>query len=156
MKNFLPIIFLALLVGFFGCSQDAVIQSDFTIKSGSSFGMCIGDCYQEMTFNEFQAVLKTAEINRSGLQDLKVKNKRSVSDQEWQEIESLIDEQAFLSLSDVIGCPDCADGGAEWIEIKSSDLVKKVTFEYRQAPAEIEQLANRLREVREGLYPEES
>jgi hypothetical protein len=34
----------------------------------------------------------------------------------------------------VIGCPDCADGGAEWLELGFEKEVKRVTFEYMHEP----------------------
>ena len=51
-------------------------------------------------------------------------------------------------LDDRIGCPDCADGGAEWIEIDSMDGVKRVTFENGQTVNGIEPLVEKLRQLR--------
>ncbi|MCP9292318.1 hypothetical protein [Gracilimonas sediminicola] len=139
-----------------GCSQGDIIKSNYTIKSGSSFGMCVGPCFQEVSVNESQAVLRIRENKgEGGLSELKVENKRAVSPQEWGEIQSLVNQEAITALPKVIGCPDCADGGAEWIEIQSPGLVKKVTFEYGQPPAQIKELVDRLRETRESLSPQE-
>ena len=38
-----------------------------------------------------------------------------------------IDLDAFLEMNETIGCPDCADGGAEWLEIGFENEVKRVT-----------------------------
>lgn len=156
MKNFIPaILFMAFMI-ITGCSQGDIIESNYTIKSGSSFGMCVGPCFQEVSVNESQAVLRIRENKGGGgLSELKVENKRAVSPQEWSEIQSLVDQEAITALPKVIGCPDCADGGAEWIEIQSPGLVKKVTFEYGQPPAQIKELVDRLRETRESLSPQE-
>ena len=59
---------------------------------------------------------------------------RSFSSEEWDSLTHLIDPDAFLALDSVIGCPDCADGGAEWIEIEYGDQSHKVSFEYLNAP----------------------
>ena len=136
---------------FIGCSQGDIIESDYTINSGSSFGMCVENCYQELSINENKAVLKVRKIR--GDDELK-KYKRSVTAQEWNDIKALIDQESFNVLPEVIGCPDCADGGAEWIEIKSFGFVKRVTFEYGQPPAQIEELVTKLRETREDLNPD--
>ncbi|MGN8224812.1 hypothetical protein [Gracilimonas sp. BCB1] len=156
MKNFIPaILFMAFMI-ITGCSQGDIIESNYTIKSGSSFNMCTGPCYQEMSVNESQAVLRVREYKgEGGLSELKVESKRAVTPQEWVEIESLVDQEALNALPKVIGCPDCADGGAEWVEIQSPGFVKKVTFEYGQPPAQIKELADRLRETRESLSPRE-
>ncbi|WP_428236125.1 hypothetical protein [Gracilimonas sp.] len=156
MKNFFPAILSMAFMILSGCSQGDIIESNYTIKSGSSFGMCVGPCFQEVSINESQAVLRIRENKgEGGLSELKVENKRAVSPQEWGEIQSLVNQEAITALPKVIGCPDCADGGAEWIEIQSPGLVKKVTFEYGQPPAQIKELVDRLRETRESLSPQE-
>lgn len=156
MKNFIPATLFLAFMFLSGCTQGDIIQSNYTIKSGSSFGMCIGPCYQEMSVNESQAVLRVRENKgEGGLSELKVESKRAVTPQEWIEIESLVDQEALNALPKVIGCPDCADGGAEWVEIQSPGFVKKVTFEYGQPPAQIKELADRLRETRESLSAQE-
>lgn len=155
MKHFLSVILFAMVMVFTGCNQGNIIESEYTIKSGSSFGMCIGPCYQEVSLNESQAVLRVRETKSEGGQtDLKVENKRAVTSEEWSELTALVDQNAISALPEVIGCPDCADGGAEWIEIQSPGFVKKVTFEYRNPPAQIEELVNRLRETRENMSPQ--
>jgi hypothetical protein len=45
-------------------------------------------------------------------------------------VRSLVDAAALRRLEGVHGCPDCADGGAEWIEIGSAAGPIRVTFEY--------------------------
>lgn len=144
---------LILLVALFsGCNEVDLIQSDYTLYSGSSFGMCAGDeCRQELTLNEYQAVLRTGAWTTDGNTELKVKEKRGVSADEWNAVLSLVDEGVLRSLPEVNGCPDCADGGAEWIEIRSPDLKKKITFEYRHAPEAIQDLTDKLRSIRDEM-----
>ena len=64
-----------------------------------------------------------------------------------------IDYEGFKKIAKIIGCPDCADGGAEWIEIAKGDSKHKVTFELGKSPKEIEKLVTILREKR--VYFEE-
>jgi hypothetical protein len=47
-----------------------------------------------------------------------------------------------------IGCPDCADGGGEWIEISNRHTSKKIVFEYNQSVPEINSLVTKLRRLR--------
>ena len=54
-------------------------------------------------------------------------------------------------MPETIGCPDCADGGAEWIEIKLANGEKhKVTFEYMNAPSAFKNYISGLRGLLEG------
>ncbi|CAF4279798.1 unnamed protein product, partial [Rotaria sordida] len=48
-------------------------------------------------------------------------------------------------LDDRIGCPGCADGGIEWIEVNWSKESKRVTFEYEALINGIEELIKYLR-----------
>jgi hypothetical protein len=65
----------------------------------------------------------------------------------------MIDQIGFVNLPKTIGCPDCADGGAEWIEIISGSGGKsqKVTFEYMNEPAKLKDLASGLRTILESF-----
>ena len=62
-----------------------------------------------------------------------------------------IDLDTFLEMQETIGCPDCADGGAEWLELGFEDLVKRVTFEYGNEPGEFENIIPALRELMNGF-----
>lgn len=135
-----------------GCQDQNIIRSDYTIRSGSSFGFCVGICYKELSLNEFQAVLRIDEDGRTNNSNARIQSKREVSNSEWSRVKNLVNEQAFKNLPDVIGCPDCADGGSEWIEIQSPDLSKRVVFEYGDPPSEIASLASILAQAREEMY----
>jgi hypothetical protein len=65
-----------------------------------------------------------------------------------------LDFRVINAMNEVYGCPDCADGGSEWIEIRNeegTEHTKRVTFEYGKAPKEIEKLVNLLRPLKEEL-----
>lgn len=83
---------------------------------GTSFGMCAGYCSNEMR-------LKSGAIiySRSGWND-EVKPiicTEKLTQLSWDSIKKSVDLNVFLSLSEIIGCPDCADGGSEWLEIEN-------------------------------------
>ena len=59
-----------------------------------------------------------------------------------------IDFENFRLLDDRIGCPDCADGGAEWIQVNWSGQNKRVTFENGQLIKGFEGLVVKLRDLR--------
>lgn len=59
-----------------------------------------------------------------------------------------LNTNGFLALPTTIGCPDCADGGAEWLEIELKNGIKhKVTFEYNNEPSLLKDYILKLREM---------
>ena len=55
-----------------------------------------------------------------------LKNTIEFSNKDWDNLLELLDTEKFYALSEVIGCPDCADGGAEWIEIVTEEKTQKM------------------------------
>ena len=76
---------------------------------------------------------------------------QSISAEEWDSLTGLIDLDEFMALDTVIGCPDCADGGAEWIEIVFEETRYKVTFEYFNAPEVMDQYIDSLRNYQDSF-----
>ncbi len=117
-----------------------------TIKTGTSFGMCAGYCVTELVINS-----KSIIYIRSGDERPEVKNEISLPPDKWNVLVNALDIKKFNLLPEKIGCPDCADGGAEWIEINDGKTIKKVTFEYGASISEIDPLRKILSEVREDV-----
>jgi len=65
--------------------------------------------------------------------------------EEFQELLAAVDMQALQALPNVLGCPDCADGGAEWIEVETGNTLKRVEFEYGVAIPSIQPLLDLVR-----------
>lgn len=132
------------------------ILNDITLKSGESFGFCIGKCYKEITIKGDAVELLVIErVGRTGVAhkdpiETKYTDKLSASD--LQAIEKEINLSKFTALNEVYGCPDCADGGAEWIEVlQKGDIKDKVTYEFGKDVAGIEGLTKILRTKREEM-----
>lgn len=128
---------------------EKISDRSITIITGTSFGMCLGYCVLEAT-----VTMDSVTYESSSWQKDKYPAKlyrESISSEEWDKLVTLIDMDTFEKLDDVIGCPDCADGGAEWIEIKMGDRKKKVTFEYGNSLEGMKELLNQLRIIR-NLY----
>src|SRR6185295_14271553 len=53
-----------------------------------------------------------------------------LSQSDWADLSAAYDPITFNSLDSVIGCPDCADGGAEWVTVETEGKDRKVLFEY--------------------------
>ncbi|MCD8541048.1 MAG: hypothetical protein LRY55_15785 [Leadbetterella sp.] len=122
------------------------------IKSGQSFGMCAGKCYQEMIVENNLATLILIERKDRGSEEDTLEFR---DDTYWKQIKADLDgfsKKKFLKLQDVYGCPDCADGGAEWLEVRfSNGTTKRVTFNYGSSVAGFEKIISALRTHRLSL-----
>jgi hypothetical protein len=114
------------------------------ITSGTSFGMCAGYCVTELRIDSASIELSEeswrAELP-ARVQALPLERGA------WERLQALVDTAVFRELEGVHGCPDCADGGAEWIEIGTTALVR-ITFEYGAELDGIEELQKMIRELR--------
>lgn len=128
--------------------EDITPQSNIVIKTGSSFGMCVGFCITEVVINSTQIAMER-KAWRSNIANQTCQ--RAISTQEWQTLAKVVDFNTFKALPETIGCPDCADGGAEWIEIVYQEQAKKVTFEYGKDVPQITNLLAEVRKLRESL-----
>lgn len=117
------------------------------IEYGTSFGMCFGYCTKIMVITSNQVFLE--KKNNSDKSDIK-RCQKSLSNEECSSIQNLIKSE-FFDLPEIIGCPDCADGGAEWVTIIENGKSKKVTFDYGKAPAAIKELVDKLRETEASI-----
>lgn len=128
------------------CKQTPVSTSEITeIAYGTSFGFCIGYCTKTMVI-ENNVASKVIE-SRNEEQPTKSCNIEVPA----EELYGKINLEGFRALPDTLGCPDCADGGTEWIQIKTNDGVKRVAFEYQNEPATLTNIISDLREIFDKL-----
>jgi len=121
------------------------------IKYGSFFGECIGYCTNTIEVSENQVVLKQNGWNLEGTLSEKTIS-MSISENQWNELIININDSAFAGLPATIGCPDCADGGGEWIEITDGTSTHKVTFEYGKEPEQVKNFIGILRNYMNELH----
>lgn len=137
------------------CEKDSQVldnetsMKNYVVNYGTSFGMCVGPCRKELNLVKDELVF-TVYITegRGAVGGVPKSYKEKLTNLYASNIIQNIDFEAFKKLPEVIGCPDCADGGAEWIEIIKDDSKHKVTFEFGTSPKEIEKLVQLLREKR--------
>ena len=122
-------------------------NSDIVINSGSSFGFCGGYCIREIQITSKKVVFEARSWGDENYPDKRIEGSISLND--WSLLIELVDMNILLSYEDIIGCPDCADGGAEWIQIQTTDTLKKVLFEYGDSLAAIQPLLDKMRSLRE-------
>ena len=119
------------------------------INSGTSFGECWGYCVFELELDNSSALFKASSWGwdpYGELPDLILED--NLNQIVWQQLVDLIDFEYFQSLDDVYGCPDCADGGAEFIEIIYDGVVKLVTFDAYTEIDGLQELTLLLRDLR--------
>jgi hypothetical protein len=65
----------------------------------------------------------------------------------------LAQEAKLDGLPAVIGCPDCADGGAESLTVIGTGGTKTISFDHGAAIKEAQPLLDRVRALRTRLMP---
>lgn len=142
------LVFTIAIFGFISCAVSTKKREILTIKHGSSFGMCNGYCFKENTYTPEDYIHYEKAFGRTNPKDFPEKmDSISISPKEWEEIISKIDLEKFYAEQETIGCPDCADGGSEWIEIATTDKVYRVTFEFGQPSEGLKPIYSALRKL---------
>lgn len=144
------VVFLLLLVTLGRCTQKNAVPADvpsdaFVIRTGTSFGFCVGYCQKEYVFNE--TVVMLTQTSRSPTQSVKT-CQTVLSQADWNALKAAANVTLFSKQPETLGCPDCADGGAEFIELQSGDQKHRVTFEFGKTIPGFEPLVNALRNQR--------
>ena len=132
-------------------TQLAYGQEIIEFKTGTSFGMCFGYCFSELTIGVSDAdyTLNGWDENDPVYQQIAISD--TVDSIIWENLNTLFDFDLFMSLDSIIGCPDCADGGAEWFEITTIDTVKRVTIEYGDSLNGLNNYISLLRTIRQSF-----
>ena len=116
-----------------------------------SFGFCPPDAYcsSRLEVSPQEAVLTYESRERAP-----IVQRRAHDATRWSKVTSALDPEGLRALPDVVGCPDCADGGAESVAVAFVDgQVDQVTFEYHSDVPGVDALADALREIRTTFDP---
>ena len=141
--SFLVVLLIAVFT--FQCKDEAIPLSDTsTIKYGTSFGFCAGYCHNEINISNDIITYKSTSWQE---ENPDIICSEFVDTIKLSDLISQINFLKFTQLPKVIGCPDCADGGAEWIEITQDGQTHKVTFEYFNEPSEVALYIGLLRDL---------
>jgi hypothetical protein len=127
------------------------------VVSTTSFGMCIGYCTTRLEITEHEAVLireprggRGGAINHHAQPQ---RHARPLSETEWRDIQRLAAQTDLTAVPNVVGCPDCADGGAETLTIEGPSGAESVSLEFRAQLPAAQALLDRVRALREELTP---
>lgn len=121
-------------------------SANIILKSGTSFGMCVGYCRVEIEIKDTGVKFTKSSWNDPAYPTVTISE--SISGEQSDRLLQLIDIDKLETIKDVYGCPDCADGGAEWIEVEKGSYNKKITIEYGDSLSEIQALLDELRSIR--------
>lgn len=130
-----------------GCNNDSAPNNLTSIEYGLSFGFCVGYCTQVVGVSPSQVSKTLTPQHDESLSEKTC----TESINTFEQLIGKIDIPAFVLLDDIIGCPDCADGGAEWVEITTEDFTKRVVFEWNNEPSELAEILVDLRAYHEQL-----
>jgi hypothetical protein len=119
-----------------------------SVETGTFYGECVEYCWTELVVRPSTTTLVSSAWKNKPPQ---LTERRELSAAAWSKLVGMVDKATFLALPEVIGCPDCTDGGGEWIEIDFGSTKKRVTFEANAAVPELDGLTAELRPVRKEL-----
>jgi hypothetical protein len=133
-----------------GCSSPSDPEGVRSIQTTTSFGFCIGYCETTLVITPNELVF-TEQGTRQQLPP--VRRTAAVSAAEWDGLVQAVNRQALEALPATVGCPDCADGGAESIEVIGDSWQKRVTFDFGANMPELQPLLARVRALRGRFQP---
>ena len=140
------------------CNTSKPVVSEETaiisITHGTNFGHCRGYCRKEVIFSEEQVQYIESSVDSQKNPDKK--EKFEYTDSQWKSLSGKVNLESFEKLEETYGCPDCADGGSEYIEIKTLKGTKRVTIEFNKEASQLEPLLTELRAQRKKLLKTES
>jgi hypothetical protein len=146
------LILAAAASGSMACTSSPTAADDVSvIRATTSFGFCLGYCKTTLEITSDQLVY-VEEATRSG-ELPPVRRTAAVAASEWEALVAALDRSKIESLPETLGCPDCADGGAESIEVVGPDWRKSVTFEFGATIPELQPLLDRVRTLRSRFTP---
>ncbi|MDA3953513.1 MAG: hypothetical protein PF485_07690 [Bacteroidales bacterium] len=120
-----------------------------SVAYGTTFGECIGYCDRTLEIIGTDINFKATGLTATGdLPEIDISGTISIVD--WERLVNSIEFLIFRNMEEVIGCPDCTDGGTEWIEITTDELCHKVIFEFDNEPEEILNYIEELRNLMES------
>ncbi|MFY0627511.1 MAG: hypothetical protein JXR07_14510 [Reichenbachiella sp.] len=152
MKAKYKLIAVILLGITISCDQDdnssAFENPILSLNYGTSFGFCHGYCINEIDIDSNSATY----VKYSWNDDLAYPDINCETNEfNWNELVGSIDQEIMKKSEAVFGCPDCADGGSEWLEIEISEGTFRVIFEFRNEPDFLTEPIDQLRALKESF-----
>jgi hypothetical protein len=118
-------------------------KDDYKIEYGYSFGECFGFCEAQIILSS-EGVL----VTRHRWEDKKtITTYVPIEKSEYEDLIASINFNEFINFNEDLGCGDCADSGAEFLNIsfKSESKIINGTYGYNCAP--VDQMLTYLRTI---------
>lgn len=149
-KSLLAGVALAVGLTLAGCDSGTSASDVSVVELVQSFGFCPPDAYctTRLRVASGQAIV-TLESRASG----NLVSRRQLRADEASAIARSAAATRFDGVASVIGCPDCADGGAESLSVTAEGRTRTVTFEYDAQVAALEPLLGQMRSVMATTRP---
>ncbi|MDQ7063295.1 MAG: hypothetical protein Q9P90_03515 [candidate division KSB1 bacterium] len=138
-----------------GCERELPVSpmvntaTFLSVRYGTQFGECFGYCYTTLSLDSAGISFQQGSWHPQNFPPRRIYAELDTA--AWNALQQTFDPQAFSRLDTVIGCPDCADGGAEWLEIHTGAGVKRVTFEYGDSLAGLNLFLNTIRTLHKSF-----
>ena len=107
------------------------------VGAGWSFGMCLGLCNADLVIDG-EALVLTAR-DREAAEPLH-ENRGLLTTEGRERIGAVVDRLSGVSLDPVYGCPDCADGGAFYLELIQDGASTRHAMEFGRPPKVLAEL----------------
>ncbi|QPH41443.1 hypothetical protein [Pedobacter endophyticus] len=146
-KNLLLFLSFLSLFFFSACKKDNIKNLN-SISYGTSFGFCSGYCSNTLLISDSK--LTFSKTKNGQTPDTRTCTK-TISENEIAAIKTELNMSKITSLPEVIGCPDCADGGAEWVAVNADGKQYKVTYDYGKTPKELEAVVAKLKALKDSF-----
>ena len=131
-----------------GNGADTTLVHDtvpMSIRFGTSQGMCMGYCEFEYELRRDRLIGTRKAGGRSSTADYPTQVEEvTITSEQYAQVRAAVDAD-FWTAPEVIGCPDCADGGRCWIEIQAGERKKLVASDCMAGAGQVAVLAGVLR-----------
>lgn len=149
MKTRLPVPALLALLLTPACDSPSRPSEIALVRATTSFGFCVGYCQTTIEITADQVVY----VKEGWQGEPPLRRTGTMTSSEWNDLRRAVDRARLEALPDVIGCPDCADGGAEAVGVVAADWSKTVTFDHGDDVPQIQPLLDRVRAIRRRFEP---
>ncbi len=109
----------------FSCEPDSFAESEnIEVTYGTK---CFCQPFGETTtiFNP-SLIIKTKISNTQDVEDLSCQ--KSIAGGDWNMVLQNLNIEEFVNIPETVGCPNCADEGAQWLQITTQHTGHKVTW----------------------------
>ena len=150
-RRLISVALVPLALSIVGCGESTTGASDVSfVEWQSSFGFCLPTSY---CTTRLRVTGRRAVLTLESRQSPPLTTETQLTVAEADVLAGAAARAQFEGLAPVIGCPDCADGGAETLTVMVEDEQRAVTFEYNARLDQLEPLLGQMRSLVERLRP---